>query len=279
MAKLVIPFAAFVCLIAHCDTTPHSIPLVQKVHSGRDLADFWAKQVPFKDVDKDDLKLLQYIYRKDYLLANVSIGLPSTQNSDTCLNLESFQLAIETGSPSTFVFSPSFRLLAASQKPYDSNNSMTSDFVSEQYSAKSGTLKLSGSHYKDLMKTQNSFFKAPFGVINKVQRADNFGQVGFPVDGVLGLSWTNDDANQPIKRICENYSNGSTCWCSLWLGPHKAPSQGESKGELMFKNWDFHLCSENFVQFIPLTYSDNNAVPTFLLTRCVRSLSMSLHCF
>jgi hypothetical protein len=258
-----------VSVAAISQPAPLSFPLIQKIHTGQDLAEFWSTHPRSTFVEKHELKLLQYIYRKDYLLTNASIGLPTAQDSDTCLKLESFQLAIETGSPSTFVFSPNFRLLAASQKPYISNKSLTSDYVGGEYSAKSGTLKLSGTSYKDVIKTHSALYKTSFGVVNKVQRADNFGQVGFPVDGVLGLSWTRDnDVDQPIKHICESvYGSTAFCWYSFWLGPHKPPSRGQSEGKLMFRNWDYQLCSSDFVQYIPLTYTNNNAIPTFQLTR------------
>jgi hypothetical protein len=61
--KLAILILAFASVIAAIQTTPLSIPLIQKIHTGHDLAKFWAKQAQLSDVDKRDSKMLQYIYR------------------------------------------------------------------------------------------------------------------------------------------------------------------------------------------------------------------------
>jgi hypothetical protein len=64
--KLAVLIATLFSVILAVQVASLSIPLIQKIHTGHDLAKFWAKQAQSSDADKPGSKMFQYIYRSKY---------------------------------------------------------------------------------------------------------------------------------------------------------------------------------------------------------------------
>ncbi|KAI6209029.1 Peptidase A1 domain-containing protein [Aphelenchoides besseyi] len=161
-------------------------------------------------------------YRNDYYTANVSLGNPD----------KSYALEHERA----FGFDMNLSATAVLQKGPE----FFDDF---------GAGIAKGETFMDTFSIGGLVIKnQTFGSILSIEEETHT----FGADGVLGLSWSFDEADtnkseMPILKIFEQLENKMF---TMWLGPDLKPSQGSSIGQLTLGGLDSDHCASE-VQYVP----------------------------
>ncbi|KAI6239310.1 Peptidase A1 domain-containing protein [Aphelenchoides fujianensis] len=182
-------------------------------------------------------------YHNDYYLTNLSIGTPPQE----------FEVAVQTGSPSFWVVDQSAH---DHQRPkgFDSNSSHTAvldqaaEFFDDYGNGIAKGLTFTDSLTIGGLTVENQ----TFGSILTIEDEHH----DFPADGVLGLSWSFDEADRnksemPVLSLLKQLDQPMY---TLWLGPARKPSEGPSTGLLTLGGLDALHCSAD-VHYVPATKS------------------------